>query len=120
MLFRSDLVIVAGSGTEEDPWKLDEISFSYGDSNGEFHVTLEKLLKNGINLKNAILIRTVRVGDYVLYPNKAGSRIMRLACYHGEIILFEEDNNSGIITVNPNWILAGGMGTKNNPWVIKP
>lgn len=122
---KSDLVVVAGSGTEEDPWKLDEISLGDWDSNGEFHVTLEKLLKNGINIKDAIFLRTVRVGDYILYPHKAGSKIMKLAYHQRKIILLEEkrkknNNNSGIITVNPNWILAGGMGTKNNPWVIKP
>lgn len=122
---KSDLVVVAGSGTEEDPWKLDEISLGDWDSNGEFHVTLEKLLKNGINIKDAIFLRTVRVGDYILYPHKAGSKIMKLAYHQRKIILLEEkrkknNNNSGIITVDPNWILAGGMGTKNNPWVIKP
>ena len=125
VLLKSDLVVVAGSGTEEDPWKLDEISLGYWDSNGEFHVTLERLLKNGINLKDAILLRTVREGDYILYPHKAGSKIMKLAYHQRKIILFEEkrkknNNNSGIVTVNPNWILAGGRCTKNSPWVIKP
>ena len=125
VLLKSDLVVVAGSGTEEDPWKLRSNTQGLKQGNRNVNVTLEGLFEKGLTVKCAMKLRTVRMGDYVLYPHKAGSKIMRLACYRGEIILFEEEkskkkiNNSGIITVDPNSILTGGRGTKNNPWRIK-